>query len=35
MINRQGQLLVRQPSPETAEALKMAGIYDQLAEKDT
>jgi len=34
MKNRQGQLLVRWPSPETAEALKMAGLYDELVEKD-
>jgi len=34
MKNRQGQLLVSRPSPETAEALKMAGLYDQLVEKD-
>jgi anti-anti-sigma factor len=33
MKNRQGQLLVSRPSPETAEALKIAGLYDELVEK--
>lgn len=32
--NREGQLLVRRPSPETTEALKMAGLYDQFVEKE-
>jgi len=34
MKNRQGELLISQPSPETAEALKIAGLYDQLVKKD-
>ena len=34
MRNRQGQLRVSHPSPETSEALKMAGLYDQLVEQD-
>jgi anti-anti-sigma factor len=33
MKSRQGQLLVSRPSPEAAEVLKMAGVYDQLVEK--
>ena len=33
MKSRQGQLLISRPSPETAEVLKMAGVYDQLVEK--
>ena len=34
MKNRQGQLRVSQPSPETTEALRMAGLYDELVAKD-
>ena len=33
MRSRQGQLLVTRPSPEAAEVLKMAGLYEQLVEK--
>jgi anti-anti-sigma factor len=33
MRNRRGQLLVTCPSPEAAEVLKMAGLYDQLVKK--
>jgi anti-anti-sigma factor len=33
MRNRQGQLLVTRPSPQAAEVLKMAGLYEQLVEK--
>jgi len=33
MKNRQGQLLVSRPSPETTESLRMAGLYDELVEK--
>ena len=34
MKNRQGQLLVSRPSSETTEALKMAGLYDELVWKE-
>jgi anti-anti-sigma factor len=33
MKNRRGQLLVTRPSPEAAEVLKMAGLYELLVEK--
>ena len=33
MKSRQGQLLVTRPSPEAAEVLKMAGLYEPLVEK--
>jgi anti-anti-sigma factor len=33
MKSRRGQLLVTCPSPEAADVLKMAGLYEQLVEK--